>query len=360
MPEMRRDANAGPSPNDERLQLSKDEPNRGQRSCHGSIEVELARWFVSLTMSNLDRYRCSSAELHLHFGIGGDRHRNLDLDFCAVSKELIWPQARRRAHNSLITGSDDDLRPFQAGANCDEFTMLISVLQTADNRQDTAVSEMRQLIRLRTYDECLRLRWKAPDGSQETFPSFLITDDISFLGVPGPQVLRGDREPGILPFAAGTRSGYDHVIECASQVVYEVAQHDGDHWIRLLNDVQPVSLDVVIALWLPDGHSPIRVAIGVSPGFTADIYHVLLRPLDLEPPGVSHVVHSSHEQEETSQAANLKGARNPGAQARRRSLRTKKVVKAKPSPPRATSPFHLSPRTLILALPSSLADGPAP
>jgi hypothetical protein len=53
-------------------------------------------------------------------------------------------------------------------------------------------------------------------------------------------------------------------------------------------------------------------------------------------------------------------ARDSGAQAPRRSLRTKKAVKARPSTPRATSPFHPSPRTLILSPPSTLADGPAP
>ena len=288
MSRVRRGANPSRSSYGEWLQLSKNEPDRAQGAYHRSIEVELARWFVPSSMSNLDRYRCGSAELHLHFGIGSDWHRKLDLDFCAVSKELIPPHPSRRAHDSLIMSSDDDLRPLQAGADCDELTMLIGVLQTADDRQDTGVGAIGHLIRLRTYDECLGLRWQPPDGSQETFPSFRITDDISSLGVPGPQILRGDWEASIRPFATRTRSGHDDVIECASQVVYEVAQHDGDHWIRLLNDVQSVSLDAVIALWLPDGDGLIRVSTRVAPGFTTDIYHVLLRPLEFEPPGVSH------------------------------------------------------------------------
>lgn len=289
MARMRRDANANLS-DGERLQLPEDKSNRAKRHSHEPIELELARRFVTPTISNLDRYRRGSAELHVHFGIRSEGHGNLELDFCAVSKKLIWPQPCGTAHDSLTRCGNDDHGLFQARADRNEFTMLISVLQATDDVQDVLVGTMRQLIRLRTYDECLGLQWKSSDGSQETFPSFRVTNDVSSLGIPGPQILRGDWEPSILALAARTSSGHDDMIECASQVVYEVAQHDGNHRIRLLNDVESVSLDVVIALWLPDGDGPVRVGASVPLGFTTDVYHVVLRPLELEPPGVGHDV----------------------------------------------------------------------
>ena len=315
MPRMRRDASAKLFANGIGLDQPKQKSNGGQCLSHRSVELELARWLVTPTMSNFDRYRRGSAELHLHFGIRSERHRNGETDFCAVSNEFIWPEVCGGADEGPVSRSDDDGRPSQTSTDCNEFTMLISILQAADDGQDALLRPVRQLIRLRTYDDCLGLRWKSVDGSQETFPSFRVTEDIPSVGVPGPQILCGDWESSICALASRMGSGYNDMIECTSQVVYEVTEHDGDHRIRLLNDIKPVSVDAVIAVWLPDGDGSIGAAVRVAPGFSADIYHMVLRPLELEPPGVRHEVYSHHEQQRPAKAEDPEGRAIPSMDA---------------------------------------------
>lgn len=143
MARVRRDANANLY-DGERLQCPEDKSNRAKCRSHELIELELGRRFVTPTMSNLDRYRRGSAELHTHFGIRSEGHRNPDLDFCVVSKKLIWSQPGGRTHDSLTRCGDDDHGLFQARADGNEFTMLISVLQATDDVQDVLVGTMRQ------------------------------------------------------------------------------------------------------------------------------------------------------------------------------------------------------------------------
>ena len=82
------------------------------------------------------------------------------------------------------------------------------------------------------------------------------------------------------------------MIQCASEVVYEISEDDGNQRIRLLGDSEPVSDALRLSLWLPDLDDLVRVAVGVPLGLTADIYHVVLRPLELEPPGIWHDIYS--------------------------------------------------------------------
>jgi hypothetical protein len=57
--------------------------------------------------------------------------------------------------------------------------------------------------------------------------------------------------------------------------------------------------------------------VRVAPGFSADIYHMVLRPLELEPPGVRHEVYSHHEQQghRSAQTEDPKGRAIPSMDA---------------------------------------------
>ena len=104
--------------------------------------------------------------------------------------------------------------------------------------------------------------------------------------VRGENVLISDREISALLALSRNRCD-DDVIQCSAKVMYEVAEHEGYHGVRLLGETH-TKADFSLGMRLPDTGELIRVAACVPPGFSIDVYHVLLGTLEFEPPIGSH------------------------------------------------------------------------
>ena len=120
-------------PNDERLELPDKKPDGSHAAAHGSVQLELARWDVLATLSNLDRYRCGSAELHVHFGISGYRNRHFEVDLCAVSQELIRADIARGTDDRFRGRGDGHQRFFKTTPDGDQLAVLVGVFEATND-----------------------------------------------------------------------------------------------------------------------------------------------------------------------------------------------------------------------------------
>ena len=134
------------------------------------------------------------------------------------------------------------------------------------------------------------------------------------IGILHPNVYERDRKASIAPSMPGNTS-HDDMIHRTAQVMYEVSQYDGNHRIRLLGDTNTVP-DLVLLVRQPDTFEPVRLAASVALGSAIDVYHVLLCPLDFEPPRV-HEVYLDYEREERSHTKDAEGIRDTDPDRRR-------------------------------------------
>jgi len=261
-----------------------------KRSQHGRTEREVDGVFVPFYPGHLDVYRRGAANFHFHFGIRQVGPGKETQDFCVLVKKLV-PGDRVGRVVATAACYSKHAAP-EASSNRDNLTMLVRVFETAQDTKDVRAGVT--LVRLRFYDDCEGdvVVPKPSNGVAEFFPPFSVWVTETPIRVSSEDVTVSNRETGILSVLWwGTRD--DDVIECTAEVMYEVSQYHDKHRVRLLEDqfVAPSGLpSVALSLWLNDMDNLIRVAFGVEIGTTPEFYHVLLRPLELEPPRVKHRV----------------------------------------------------------------------
>ena len=149
--------------------------------------------------------------------------------------------------------------------------------------------EVPKTVRLQAYDECPSLRVQPFDCGLKVLPQIGIIDHEVSSFVLSEDVLKQDWEARTLSALFGD-TGDNNKVKCTSQVMYEITEHDGDNGVRLLSDMEATP-DLFLAIRQPDAGKLVRVAFCVPHGFLIDVYHVLLSPLELEPP-VVHVLYS--------------------------------------------------------------------
>ena len=237
-------------------------------------------------LSNLNMYRRGAAVLHVHFGISFRAKCGvLEVEHSAVSQKLPLSQGERLCLG-LAVNRDRAGGIYQAGGSGDKLTVLVKVFEATEDEQDVLVAPVGTLVRLASLDECLSLGTEPLDSTEETFPSFRIAlnEAPTFLP-PGVSFLDGEPRAGLV--SLGDRADHD-MIKCTSEVMYEVSQDDGNPRIRVFSKAKAVSPDALLALSILDADGLIGMAVSVAPCIALDVFHVLLRPLELEPPRISH------------------------------------------------------------------------
>lgn len=164
--------------------------------------------------------------------------------------------------------------------------MFIRVFEPAENAERIGEGSRALLVRLRHIDDCRNTWVNASDGRGEVFPPFLVSDEQAPARITSPDVISDDGVTGVLPFLRWG-AGNDDVVERAAEVVYEVPEYDSHHGVRLLREHELVTPDLTMSLRWGNADNVVRLGLGVGAGHHAEIRHVLLSPLDFEPPGLS-------------------------------------------------------------------------
>jgi hypothetical protein len=336
-----------------KFQSGKNLLNVGKCHIHNAINQENIGRLITSDPSYLDQYLSGANEMHIHFGwldrrpvrTGDSIRGEVISNYCVIlqkifpfSQGLVVPEFNVPIHTEV----NGKFPP--ATTNSNKLTMLISVFEAVDDSQDVAVSISPLLVRLQIYDECPSLRVQSFGGGLEIFPCTGILDHELSIFVLSEDVLKQDWKTRM--FSALFRDTTDNnVIKCTSQVMYEITEHDGNHRVRLLSDVEAYP-DCILAIRQPDTFEIVRVAFCVPHGFLVDVYHVLPSPLELEPP-VIHMLNSEYEEGKSEDAKDTKRTRDSHTNARRVRTESKKGNKSRqinPSQPEEvttqTSPDH--------------------
>ena len=303
-----------------RLQKAQHSPDIADGVQHGQAEGEIGGRLIRSQLSYFDQYRGCSGELHVHFRWQDNRAvrvdrliRQFEADYCVVLSKLMDTKTEVTpvAINGGIADSEICGDASYPTTDSNKLSMLISVFETTDDAKDSSICLGPQVIRLQPYDQCQSF-WRQPfDGSLKVLSPLGVIDHKISVTVRGEDILEQDWETSGIS-ASPWNAGDDDVVQCTAKVMYEITEHDANHGIRLLGDTHAVC-DVSLAIWEPDTSELIRMSACVPPGFSIDVYHVLLGTLDLQPPRVGHMVSSSHEYRERKDSENAKGARDPRA-----------------------------------------------
>ena len=280
-----------------RVHLPQNEPDLPDRTQHGAEEFKSIGRAVPAYSSDRDMYNWGTAVMHLHFGWSRRSIRwpggQSGGDYCAILRKTSMTDAKVALGDELPP--DVKIRSEVPNARTDDgkLSVLIRVVETIDDSEDSGIGPSSQLVRLHPYDECLYCRVHPLDGTPEVIPGFIVVDHELTTRVFSENVLINAGEASEVASILPEDTRIDNMIERTSQVMYEVTDHQGEHRIRLLGDSHSVpEADVFVAVRLTDMDELVRVFFGVPANLTPDLYHVLLSPLDLEPPrrALGHVL----------------------------------------------------------------------
>ena len=264
---------------------------------HGQAKREIRGGLIRSYPSYFDEYLGCSGELHIHFRLVENcaiTHREIlrkhEADYCVVlskfsvgvDSEVCEGSGANDAPEGKYSG--DILDPT---TDYDKVSMLICVFETADDSEDVAIRFGPQTIRLRLYNTCPSFRSQPFDGTLKVVSPLGVIDHEIAVIVRSEDILKQNWKTGTL-LASAWNTGDDDVVQCTTKVMYEITEHYGNHGIRLLDDTHAV-VDMTLGIRQPDTSKLIRMAACVPPGFSIDVYHVLLGTLDLEPPRVLEV-----------------------------------------------------------------------
>lgn len=278
-------------------------PDQGGNLKNGRVHelvhgVVTSRACTPITL-NPNRYHCGSATLHVHFVVSRRQGRNILYreKYCAIFVEYggVNPNARQglAVWVRQTDVSIDDARPKK-----DQALVLVGVVEGADHGEGH-VRRFGELVRLQVLDDCDRFVVHPTRLLRETFPTFLVENEGTF-GIHAPRIIGLNRETGVRPsFLAGNARPED-VINGTSQVVHEITEQEGGIDAGLFGYVDDVVPSLFLSASLDPSLNIVRVAICVAPGFLVDVREVILRPLELESPGlqVRHdEVSSKHERQ---------------------------------------------------------------
>ncbi len=289
------------SATDKKVQFRENSPHIGKCHIHDGIEQEIVRGLIPSYPSYLDQYLGGAGEMHLHVGwldkrpIGMENSvgREVIWDYCIVLKKLLTsgqePMPLKRFSEATHGKVNGKVLPATTDGN--KLTVLISIFKATDDSQDVAMGIGSMMVRLKPYDECPSLRLQPFGGGLNAPPQLDILDHELSIFVLSEDVLKQDWETR-LRSALFRDTGDNNIIKCTSQVVYEITEHDGNHGVRLLSNMESIP-DFLLAIRQPNTCETVRIAACVPHGFLLDLYHVLLSTPKLEPP----VVHLTSSQE---------------------------------------------------------------
>ena len=271
-----------------------------ESNIHKGIEQVKHRRLIPLYSSYLDQYFSGNAEMHLHIGwfdkrpIGmantAEVGRENKGDYCIIFKKLSVGVQGMTIRNGYgeATWNKTEGAVLSATADGNKLTVLICVFKAANISQtyQIDIDKVSKLIRLQSYNDCPSLRVDVLDSGIKAFhPVGIIDHKITTL-VFGEDVFKDDWEASVISSLFGDTSDND-IVECTSQVMYEITEHNGNHRIRLLSDTESAP-DFILAVRQPDTSELVRIAVCVPSSFLLDVYHVLLCPLVFEPPIFIH------------------------------------------------------------------------
>ena len=278
----------------EKLQFFKNSADFIDSNTHKVIEQGVRGWLVPVYRRYFEQYLSGDAEMHLHIG-WLDKRTIGKSDLAKVGREdkrnycIILEKVRPSIQDTMVldrfikaANSETESAIFPATTDGDKLTVLISVFETANLSETYRVQEVSELIRLQLYDDCPSLRVQSLSGGLKVFPRVGLIDHELSVFIFGEDAVKEDWETCVSSALFGN-TGNNDIIKCTSQVMYEITEHNGNHRVRLLSDME-ASPDFILAIRQLDTRELVRIAACVPSGFFLDVYHVLLCPLELEPP----------------------------------------------------------------------------
>ena len=311
--------------NNKELQPLENFPHIEECTVHDRIEQVGIGRLVPSYPSYLDQYLSAAGEMHLHVGwldkrpigmgnsIGREIGREIIRDYCIVLEKLCSSGQDLMELNRLeATHGKVEGKVLPTATNSNKLTVLISVFEATDDSQDVEMRIAPMIVRLHIYDECPSL-WMQPfDSGLKVLPQIGVIDHELSIAVSSEDIFKQDWEARTFSALFGD-TGDNNIIKCTSQVMYEITEHDGNHGVRLLGDLE-ASPDFFLAIRQPDTSKTVRVAACVPHGFLIDVYHMLLSTLELEPPVIVHdVLYYPYGEEVGKETKDSKGARDTRA-----------------------------------------------
>lgn len=194
------------------------------------------------------------------------------------------------AHNEIVKKHPLHDAVGQSGPNGNKTSMLIQVFETA--QQSESMVALPSEIRLSVYHDDMCVVGQSRDGAPILF------GDSGVWVSEGVSVADGKR--GDFRAVPWWDTREENVIERSAEVMYEIADNHGAIRVQRLHD-QSVSPELVASLWFSDTNDLIRVALRIDARYAPKFCHVLLCPLELEPPRVSHEVGLGYGRQENTE-----------------------------------------------------------
>ena len=247
-------------------------------------------------------YPVHDTNVHRYFRVTA----NFDVHFRLFERRRIEPTEvdahRSVCHEtaSLWDGCHLCQRYSTSGGSCNkvgysstqkhEFSVLVSVVefpQYSERMEFRVESVVGAPIRLQLLDQGNRWILQAHNGSLETRPSIVVSTDELAGRIFCPNVNIVERETRVPAKPAGPHRD-ENVVEGCPEIVNDVTQNQGQARVGLLGNFEYVLPAAYIAtsIWLMN--CSIRLLCFVTPYASVEVLEVMLRPLNLEPPGVSH------------------------------------------------------------------------
>lgn len=242
-------------------------------------------------LTNFERYDDGSADLHPHIRIVGVGRELDGHQFCAVLTKEIGHLLDRRV--ASVSDSDNGSLIETAGDR-DQIPVLVGVVPAPNQGHAGKVSGVqavfaakvdnalfRRLEGLQCLDECQNVVREPRGHLRPSFPVLVVQR------CPGSVVrLSIDDGKAGLPTPVVGNAGDNDVVERRPDVVDHISHDDRKHLVGLGGELQLELPDVALAVARVD--RPIWVGIGESSNLGVHLFEMMLCPIELENPGISH------------------------------------------------------------------------
>src|SRR3972149_3122007 len=222
----------------EKLQPLENERDLLNSGGHKLIQSHGPRWLIPSYPSYLDQYLSGAAEMHIHFRRSASPIRETGgegiSDFCIVLRKLPIGHGCKLGQN-LTSDGDSRCDVGHSGTRDCESTMFVSVVETADESERMAMPLITSMKGLYVCDDCSSFRMQTMNSGLEISSSVGIIDHELTVLVFGEDVGEEDWEARTLATLRGD-TGHNDIIECTTEVVYKVPQHDSNHGVRLFGN----------------------------------------------------------------------------------------------------------------------------
>src|SRR5487761_1114218 len=247
-------------------------------------EPQLRHIDVPIGFSNFDRYRRGTVQIHVHFAV---LERGAEVlaefgDYCAILAKALGELVDHSPPSKDVRGSAVD-----PGDNGHKLSVFVRVLQASYHGEGVdGCSHRSVLVGLQPLDDCRCLGGHAGDGAVETaaFVASIAPSEDEWASLFGPDVLTLNWKSGLvvaLPVGDADRQ----MVERRADVMDHVPEDHRQLRVRRLVDSQAVAPEIGITLLLGVADGPVGVSVRVPEDFRVDLLQVLLRPVELEPPG---------------------------------------------------------------------------